>query len=701
MRIMTVALRAEQDLVTARQRARAIAEHLGFDAQDQARIATSVSEIARNALRYAGQGQVEFEIEGTRSPQVLAIRVADAGPGIPHLPSVLSGQYRSSTGMGLGLMGARRLMDHFTISSSDKGTAVVLKKIFPPAARLADATALAELSKALAAGSGFSPLDELQQQNRELLRTLAELRERQEELLALNRELEDTNRGVVALYAELEERADSLRRADETKTRFLSNMSHEFRTPLNSIRALTALLLARTDGPLTAEQATQLQFVHKAADDLTELIDDLLDLAKIEAGKTEVRPVEFSAANLFSALRGMLRPLLVTDKVALRFENADEIPLLYGDEAKISQILRNFISNALKFTERGEIRVAAEASPDGDSVTFSVADTGIGISQENQEKIFEEFVQVHGPMQLKMKGTGLGLPLCQRLSSLLGGNLSVVSVLGQGSTFSLTVPVHYAVAQHDMPLPAKESLEDPRRIPVLVVEDEPDTLAYYERIARGTPYLLVPARTLRHATEMMTLVRPAAVMLDIVLGGETTWQWLGALKSTAEHATLPVIIVSNVDDPQKGFALGADAYLRKPIGRTAFIETLNRLTRPRILIIDDDPAARYTVRKMCEHLPYQLLEAADAREGLRVATTMQPRVIVLDLNLPDRRGEEVLHELSSSPATTDIPIVVLTSEDISQSSRDELMRDADDILSKRDLRRETLTAALAAANPTS
>jgi signal transduction histidine kinase/CheY-like chemotaxis protein len=701
MRIMTVALRAEQDLVTARQRARAIAEHLGFDAQDQARIATSVSEIARNALRYAGQGQVEFEIEGTRSPQVLAIRVADTGPGIPHLQSVLSGQYRSSTGMGMGLMGARRLMDHFTISSSDKGTAVVLKKIFPPAARLADATALAELSKALAAGSGFSPLDELQQQNRELLRTLAELRERQEELLALNRELEDTNRGVVALYAELEERADSLRRADETKTRFLSNMSHEFRTPLNSIRALTALLLTRTDGPLTDEQATQLQFVQKAADDLTELIDDLLDLAKIEAGKTEIRPVEFSAANLFSALRGMLRPLLVTDKVALRFENADEIPLLYGDEAKISQILRNFISNALKFTERGEIRVAAEASPDGDSVTFSVADTGIGISEEYQEKIFEEFVQVHGPMQLKMKGTGLGLPLCRRLSSLLGGSLSVVSVLGQGSTFSLTVPVHYAVVQHDIPLPAKESLEDPSRIPVLVVEDEPDTLAHYEKIARGTPYLLVSARTLRHATELMTLVRPAAVMLDIVLGGETTWQWLGALKSTAEHATLPVIVASNVDDPQKGFALGADAYLRKPIGRTAFIEALNRLTRPRILIIDDDPAARYTVRKMCEHLPYQLLEAADAREGLRVATTMQPRVIVLDLNLPDRRGEEVLHELTSSPATTDIPIVVLTSEEISQSSRDELMRDADDVLSKRDLRRETLTAALAAANPTS
>ncbi|HEX6003102.1 MAG TPA: ATP-binding protein, partial [Burkholderiales bacterium] len=618
MRIMTVALRAEQDLVTARQRARQIALQLGFDVQDQARIATSVSEIARNALCYAGQGQVEFELEGSRAPQVLAIRVHDSGPGIADVRAVMSGQYRSSTGMGLGILGARRLMDHFTLDSSARGTRVVLKKILPSGARLVGAQQLAELVKTLTAGSGGSALDEVEQQNRELIRTLGELRERQEELIALNRELEDTNRGVVALYAELEERADSLRRADETKTRFLSNMSHEFRTPLNSIRALTNLLLDSSDGPLTDEQRTQLDFVRKAADELTELIDDLLDLAKIESGKIDVHPIEFTAANLFSALRGMLRPLLVSDRVALRFEPVDEIPAIYGDEGKVSQILRNFISNALKYTERGEILVGAAFSPDADQVTFSVADTGIGIAPEDQEKIFEEFVQVHGPMQLKAKGTGLGLPLCRRLAALLGGTVGVTSAPHQGSTFFLTLPLRYAPAHPEHPLPAVEVLENPARIPILVVEDEPDTFAYYEKIARGTPYLLVSARTLRHATELVVRVKPAAVMLDIVMGGETTWRWLAELKSTVENAALPVIIASNVDDPQKGFALGADAYLRKPIGRTALIEALNRLTRPKILVIDDDPAARYTVRKLCEHLPFQLLEAADAREGLRV-----------------------------------------------------------------------------------
>jgi signal transduction histidine kinase/CheY-like chemotaxis protein len=701
MRIMKIALLAEQDLVAARQRARQIAQYLGFDAQDQARIATSVSEIARNALRYARQGCVEFEIEGMRLPQVFAIRIQDRGPGIHDLQAVLSGQYRSATGMGLGIIGARRLMDHFTISSSGAGTTVVLKKIFPPAARLVDATVLAELAKMLTAGSGVSPLDEVLQQNRELMRTLGELRERQDELLALNRELEDTNRGVVALYAELEERADSLRRADETKTRFLSNMSHEFRTPLNSVRALTGLLLEGRDGHLNEEQQTQLKFIQKAADDLRELIDDLLDLAKIEAGKTDVHLAEFSVSNLFSALRGMLRPLLVSDRVVLRFDSTDELPPIFGDEAKVSQVLRNFISNALKFTAQGEICVAAELSRDGDSVVFSVADTGIGIAPENHESIFEEFVQVYNPMQAAAKGTGLGLPLCRKLAGLLGGTVGVESALGRGSTFTLTIPMRCALVEQEMPLPARETLEDPARIPILVVEDEPDTFAYYERVARGTPYLLVSAGTLQHATQLLDRIHPAAIMLDIVLGGETTWRWLGQLKSTVQHASLPVIVASNVDDPQKGLALGADAYLRKPIGRTVLIETLNRLTRPKILVIDDDPAARYSVRKMCEHLPYHLLEAVDAREGLRAASTMQPRAIVLDLNLPDRRGEDVLRELSGSPATSDIPVVVLTSEELSPSSRAALLSAAQDVLSKRDLRRETLTAALSAATMTS
>ena len=223
------------------------------------------------------------------------------------------------------------------------------------------------------------PYEELKQQNRELLSTLQELRDRQEELAQLNRELDDTNRGVVALYAELNDKADFLQRASELKSHFLSNMSHEFRTPLNSITALSQILLDRLDGELTAEQEKQVKYIRSSALDLTEIVNDLLDLAKVEAGKVTLRPKRFEVSGLFAALRGMLRPLLSQNSsVNLIFEDPVDIPELYSDEAKISQILRNFISNALKFTERGEVRVSASLGHD-DTVVLSVADTGIGI----------------------------------------------------------------------------------------------------------------------------------------------------------------------------------------------------------------------------------------------------------------------------------------------------------------------------------
>jgi two-component sensor histidine kinase len=239
-------------------------------------------------------------------------------------------------------------------------------------------------------------MEELRQQNADLLRTLDELRQRQEDLSRLNRELEDTNRGVVALYAELDERADHLRRADEVKTRFLSNMTHEFRTPLNSILALTRLVLERVDGELSVEQERQIHYIRKSAENLSELVNDLLDLAKVEAGKIVVRPAEFEVRNLFGALRGMLRPLLLNTSVNLVFDEPEGIPSLCTDEGKVSQILRNFISNALKFTEQGEVRVSARLSEDGRhdgredarKVVFSVADTGIGIARNIRASSF-------------------------------------------------------------------------------------------------------------------------------------------------------------------------------------------------------------------------------------------------------------------------------------------------------------------------
>ena len=262
---------------------------------------------------------------------------------------------------------------------------------------------------------------EISRQNQQILLQLEELRARQEDLQRLNQELEDTNRGVVALYAELDENADHLRRADELKSKFLSNMSHEFRTPLNSILALSRLLLARTDGELTAEQETQVRFIRKAAENLTELVNDLLDLAKVEAGKTVVVPSPFTVASLFGALRGMLRPLLVGDAVALVFDDPLDVPPLDTDEGKVSQILRNFISNALKFTERGEVRVWATADRRPTRSASTCATPASASPPSDLEIIFQEFGQVAHRLQGRVKGTGLGLPLAKKLAELLGG----------------------------------------------------------------------------------------------------------------------------------------------------------------------------------------------------------------------------------------------------------------------------------------
>jgi signal transduction histidine kinase len=270
-----------------------------------------------------------------------------------------------------------------------------------------------------------------------------ELRLRNEELRQLRAELEETNRGVLALYAELEQKADSLRRATELKSRFLSNVSHEFRTPLHSIDSVVRLLLDGSEGALTEGQRGALQLVRKTALELAHMVDELLDLAKIEAGKVTVQIDDCETGELLAGLRAILRPLVSDDgPVRLVLESLPPLPRLRSDGSKIIQIVRNFASNALKFTERGEVRIGArQESPR--TVTIYVRDTGIGIPDADRERIFEEFEQVEGEHQRGHHGTGLGLPLSRRLAWLIGGTIRVESEVGVGSTFALTVPLRF------------------------------------------------------------------------------------------------------------------------------------------------------------------------------------------------------------------------------------------------------------------
>jgi signal transduction histidine kinase len=429
-RILNVGLTGEQDVVLVRQRARQVSKLLGFSQQDLVRIATAVSEVARGACQLGFGGRAVFQLRDHSATRQCLEMTINAG-------SKAAGKLLPDD----AVVTAHRLMDECIIGADAEGAPLVTMCKMLPLQAWIDGPRLAELGAQLAKDSPVAnSYLEVHQQNQELVATLAELRERQEDLLALTRELEDTNRGIVALYAEIEDKAERLRKADEMKSRFLSNTSHELRTPLSSIRALAGLLLGRLDGDLTPEQERQVKFIEKAANDLSELVNDLLDLAKIEAGKVELQLAPVVPENLFRALKGMLRPLVDEARVELVFETPDFEDAFESDEGKISQVLRNFISNALKFTEQGAVRVRANWDRERDTITFAVTDTGIGISPDNLQLIFDEFSQIEHPLQRRSKGTGLGLPLCRKLAELLGGRVEVESEVGAGSTFSLILP---------------------------------------------------------------------------------------------------------------------------------------------------------------------------------------------------------------------------------------------------------------------
>jgi len=699
-RLLLVALEREPDIVLVRKRTRRVAELLGFDRQDQTRITTAVSELARNAFEYAGGGRAEFRVRDDAAAPVFEITISDKGPGIADLDAVLSGSHTSEKGLGVGLRGARRLMDAFHIESNPSlGTTVRVLKSLPARAPVVNRGLLTRIGQALAADEPADPVDEIRRQNQEMLAQLQDLQDRQEALTQLNQELQDTNRGVVALYAELDERADHLRRADELKSKFLSNMSHEFRTPLNSVLALSRLLLARTDGDLTPEQEKQVQFIRKSAESLTELVNDLLDLAKVEAGKTVVTPIEFKVEDLFGALRGMLRPLLVGDAVALIFESAEDVPALYTDEGKVSQILRNFLSNAIKFTEKGEVRVWGTADPDADTVTFHVRDTGIGIAEEDLGVIFEEFGQVTHPMQSRVKGTGLGLPLSKRLAELLGGSIAVQSALGQGSVFSVTVPRVHRTAEAVKAV-EEEWAVDPTRVPILVVDDDLADSFATQRLLSGTAYQPIVARTVAAAKRALGHVKPAAVLLDVVLFGDESWRLILGLRQGEATGDIPIVVVSSTGEERKALNLGADAYLGKPIDRERLLNILDRLTgnrsTTRVLLVDDEEVTRYLVRQLLPRGVYDVREAKSGTEGLAQLLNERPDVVLLDLKMPEMTGFELLDRISAETSLDRVPAIVLTSAILTLDERQRLRRAAR-VISKSDLSSSALAGAIAEA----
>lgn len=534
-------------------------------------------------------------------------------------------------------------------------------------------------------------VSELSTLHRESERQQREIVSQRSDISRLSGDLVDSGRGMESLYQELSDQAEVVRVVSEGRSRFIAGMSHELRTPLNSITGLTKLLLSRIDGDLTSEQEKQIGFIRQSAETLSELVNDLLDLAKIESGKHTMRPSEFTVESLFSALRGMMRPLVTTSSVHLVFDNVEALPSFNTDQNKLAQILRNLISNAIKFTENGEIRVSALVNDD-DTVTIGVRDTGVGIPPDKLHAVFEEFTQVDHPLQALHKGTGLGLTISSRLAHALGGTLTVESTLGVGSLFTLTVPRVHGEVSTIAEMQERADHLDPTRSPVLVVEDDGQTLFLYEKYLEGSGFQVIPVRSIEAARAVIRKVRPAAVVLDVFLDGETSWSFLSELKRDPRTADIPALVVTVMDREQKARALGADEFFVKPIDRDWLLRKLNALALrgplEKILVVDDDEVHRYLMRRLLAETEYTIIEAADGPDGVRLAREESPDLIFLDFVMPNATAFDVLDALKADPRTRDIPVIVATSKLLDPEERRRLQNITADVLSKEFLSRE-------------
>ena len=435
-------IRVEQDVFAVRQLGREVGRLVGLEAQDQIRLATALSEVGRLMVAGGRDTEVVFAAAPHGVP-ALTVKLQHPGPG-------------GAARLTAQLAQVGRLVDSMEVRDGEIGTVVRMSRRLPPNAPVLSPDRMDDIRTELAGHVPGTPFDELAVQNQQLIATLDEVRAQRDDLARLNAELEETNRGVmalyhqlsdeleetnrgvVALYNELDEKSVQLRAASEAKSRFLANVSHELRAPVTAIIGLGRLLSDGSSDPLTPEQNRQVELIRGSATDLLSLVNDLLDLAKAEAGRLEPNWADVDLKAVFGQLRGTLRPLATRPEVEFVVEEP-AVTRLRSDEVLLAQVLRNLLTNAIKFTAAGSVRLSAAKV--GDEVEFTVADTGPGIPSELQERIFEEFYQVPGSQTLSGKGTGLGLPYARRLVGILGGALRVTSEPGVGSTFTVSLPV--------------------------------------------------------------------------------------------------------------------------------------------------------------------------------------------------------------------------------------------------------------------
>ncbi|GGS92778.1 ATP-binding protein [Nonomuraea spiralis] len=511
--LIRVRLDTDQDVFVLRRVGRAAAELAGMESQDQIRVATALSEVGREAY---GQGATAVI---TLGHDQLVITIRHTRPsGLDH-----------SEGLEL----AGRLVDDVAVGD---GSVTITKRLRPRPATVPLDVIRADLAKL----APISALEELREQNRELAETLedvlrlnSELQETNTGVLAmynqLSAELEETNRGVVALYAELDEKSGQLRETIEARNRFWATVSHELRTPLNSVIGLVRLLTGPGGEPLTQEQGHQVGLIGDSAQTLLELVSELLDMAKAESGRLDPQPTLVDLARMAGQLHVTMRPTSERAGVTLSHEIAPEAAELYADESMLLRILRNLLSNALKFTQSGQVVLAAHADEARGEIVITVTDTGIGISEEHLRRVFEDFYQVPGSLQVKAKGTGLGLPYARRLAEALAGTLELTSTQGEGTTATLRLP-------HQIGTPEVER--------VLIADDDEVFRAAARRMLYGFTVHVDEAADGAAALDLMAATPPDVILVDLLMPRVDGNVLLHEMAEDERLSGIPVVVVT-------------------------------------------------------------------------------------------------------------------------------------------------------------
>ncbi len=532
---------------------------------------------------------------------------------------------------------------------------------------------------------------ELREINQELQAQAEELEAQAEELRKQSEELQGQN-------VELEQQRLAVEEASRLKSQFLSNMSHELRTPLNSVMALSHVLMMQAGAKLSAEEVNYLEIIERNGKNLLTLINDILDLSKIEAGRMDVHPKPFSLRQTIENIVESIAPLAAEKRIELRQEIPDDLPPLESDEIRVSQVLQNLVANAVKFTDAGSVTVSVKSDPE----TFSVrvADTGIGIAANDLPYIFDEFRQVDGTSARRHEGTGLGLAIARRAARMLGGEIAVQSALGEGSTFIATLP---AVWQGNAPVHEQIVIRRPSRVKlkrktVLVVDDEPEMAAMISRYLLQEGYNTLTATSGAEALKLALRERPFAVTLDIVMPDMDGWEVLQSLKKNPETKEIPVIVVSISENRETGFALGAIGHVTKPVSKKLLISEIRKIGGRgirSIMIVDDNNLDRQQIRRIIdEEEGLTPIVAEDGAACLELIRKQLPDVLVLDLMMPEPDGFAVLEKIRSNPDTRDLPVIVVTAKDLTKEDRKKLSGNVFSVLEKSAATSDTLLAEI-------